>query len=57
MAEIRTLLTLFFLSNPLPFNGQNYEKQKALELVTRHSSGYKTNSEKSLYLSKFDDVT
>ena len=21
-------LTLYFLSNPVPFNGQNYEKQK-----------------------------
>ena len=24
-------LTLFFLSNPVPFNGQNYQKQKGSE--------------------------
>ena len=24
-------LTLFFLSNPVPFNGQSYKKQKGLE--------------------------
>ena len=38
----------FFLLNPVPFNGQDYEKQKGLELVTSHSSGYKTSSEKFL---------
>ena len=43
------MLTLFFLSNPVPFNGQNYEKQKGPELVTYRSSGYETSSEKFLY--------
>ena len=42
-------LTLFFLSNPVPFNGQSYEKQKGLELVTSHSSDYKTSLQKFLY--------
>ena len=26
-------LTLFFLSNPVPFNGQNYKKQKGLGTI------------------------
>ena len=26
------ILTLFFLLNPVPFNGQSYQKQKDLEL-------------------------
>ena len=52
-------LTLFFLSNSIPFNGQSYQKQKGSE-----------NSDQSLfrlqdkfkkiplicYLTKFDDV-
>ena len=40
-------LILFFLSNPVLFNGQSYQKQKDLEPVTSHSSGYKTSSENS----------
>ena len=43
-------LTLFFLPNPVPFNGQSYQKQRGLELVTSRSSGYQTTSEKCLYL-------
>ena len=31
-------VTLFFLSNPVPFNIKNYKKQKGVELVTRRSS-------------------
>ena len=42
-------LTIFFLSNPVPFNGQIYQNKRDLELVTSHSSGYKTRSEKFLY--------
>ena len=38
-------LSLFFLSNPVPFNGQSYQKQKGLELVTSCSSGWETNSQ------------
>ena len=45
-------LTLFFLSNPVPFNGQNIKNKRGLELVTSCSSGYKASSEKS----KFDQV-
>ena len=41
-------LTLFFLWNPVPFNGQNYQK-RGLELVTSCSLGYETSSEKFLY--------
>ena len=40
---------LFFLPNPAPFNGQSYQKQRGLELVASHLSGYKTTSEKFLY--------
>ena len=42
-------LTLYFPANPVPFNGQDYEKQKCLKLVTSRSLGYKTSSEKFLY--------
>ena len=43
-------LTLFFLSNPILFNGQSDQKTKrGLELVASCSSDYKTNSEKFLY--------
>ena len=40
-------LTLFFLLNPVPFNGQNYENKRGLELLTSRSSGYQTSSKKS----------
>ena len=43
-------LTLVFLLNLVLFNGQSYQKQKGVELVTSHSSGHETNSEKFLYL-------
>ena len=43
-------LTLFFLPNPVPFNGQSYQKQRGLELVTSHASRHETSSEKFLYL-------
>ena len=47
-------LISFFLLNPVPFNGQSYQKQeqkqKELELMTSCSSeDYKTSSEKFLY--------
>ena len=42
-------LTLFFLSNPVLFNEQSYQKGKGLELVTSHSSGSKTSSQKFIY--------
>ena len=37
-------LSLFFLSNPVPI-----KNKRGLELVTSHSSGYETSSEKFLY--------
>ena len=42
-------LSLFLLSNPVSFNGWDYENQKDLELVSSHSSGYKISSEKFIY--------
>ena len=52
-------LTLFFLSNPVPFDGQSHQKQKG-PLVASRSSGHKTSLEKFLcwlyYLTKFDDI-
>ena len=42
-------LTLFFLWNPAPFNGKVIENKRCLELVTSHSSGYETSSEKFYY--------
>ena len=42
-------LILFFLSNPVPFNGQRYQKQKRPGTSDHHSLGYKTSSEKFLY--------
>ena len=41
-------LTLFFLSNLVPFNGQSYQNKRGLELVTSRSSGQKTSTEKFL---------
>ena len=42
-------VTLFFLLNPVPFNRQNYQNKRGLELVTSRYSGYETSSEKFLY--------
>ena len=47
-------LTLFFLSNPLPYNGQSYQKQgpgTSDQLLFRLQ-----NKLVIYYLSKFDDV-
>ena len=53
--------TLFFLSNPVPFNGQNYQKQKGPE--TSDQSLFRLQNMFSkipllvMYnLTKFDDV-
>ena len=43
-------LTLFFLSNPVSFNEQNYQNKRGLELVTSRSLGYKTSSKVFLYI-------
>ena len=49
-----------FLSDPVPFNGQGYEKQKGLELVTSRSSSCKKQVQKNsfvmFFLTKVDDV-
>ena len=37
---------LFFLLSPVSLNGQRYQNKRSLELVTSHSSGYKTSSKK-----------
>ena len=53
-------LTLFFLSDPVSFNGQNYQKRKGSGTSDSHFSGYKQVQKYSLfviyYLTKFDDV-
>ena len=54
-------VTLFFLSNPVPFNSQNYKKQKGLGTSDQSLLRLRNNFRKSLllvmyYLSKFDDV-
>ena len=36
-------LTLFFLLNQVPFNGQSYQKKKGRELVPSCSPGHKTS--------------
>ena len=41
--------TLFFLPNPVPFNGKRYQKQKGPGASAQCSSGYKTSSEKFLH--------
>ena len=54
-------LTLFFLSNPVPFNGQSYQKQKGSG--TSDQSLFRLqNKFKNIplfviyYLTKFDDI-
>ena len=54
-------LTLFFLSNPVPFNGQSYQKQKGSG--TSHQSLFRPQNKFRkiplfviYYLTKFDDV-
>ena len=54
-------LTLFFLSNPVPFNGQSYQKQKGPgtsdQLLFRLRNKFrKTPVLPIYYLTKFDDV-
>ena len=54
-------LTLFFLTNPVPFNGQSYQKQE--EPGTSHQSLFRSQKKFSkislfviYYLTKFDDI-
>ena len=54
-------LTLFFLSNPVPFNGQSYQKQKGIR--TSNQSLFRLQSKFRKipllvihYLTKFDDI-
>ena len=54
-------LTLFFLSNPVPFNGQSYQKQKgpgtSKQLLFRLQKKFiKIILLVIYYLTKFDDV-
>ena len=54
-------LTLYFLLNPVPFNGQDYKKQKGPgtsdQLFFRLQSIFrKTNLSVMYYLAQFDDV-
>ena len=55
-------LTLFFLSNPVPFNGQSYQKQKGpgtsdQSLFRLQNKFRKISILVTYYLTKFDDVT
>ena len=54
-------VTLFFLSNPVPFNRQNYQKQKGpgtsdQSLFRLRNKFRKTPLLVMYYLTKFDDV-
>ena len=54
-------LTLFFLSNPVPFNGQSYQKQKEPGTSDQSLFRLKNKFRKIpllviYYLTKFDDV-
>ena len=54
-------LTLFFLSNPVPFNGQNYQKEKGpgtsgQSLFRLQNKFRKTPLSVIYYLTKLDDV-
>ena len=54
-------LTLFFLSNPVPFNGQNYQKQKGPGTSDQSLLRLQTKFRKipllvMYYLTKLDDV-
>ena len=42
-------LTLFFLSNPVPFNGQSYQKQKEPGISDQLLFRLQKSSEKFLY--------
>ena len=55
------MLTLFFLWNPVLFNGQNYQKQKERETSDQSLSKFRSKFRKipllvMYYLTKFDDV-
>ena len=59
--ETLTEVTLFFLSNPVPFNRQNYQKQKGLgtskqPLFRLRNKFRKIHLSVMYYLTKFDDV-
>ena len=50
---------IIFLSDPVSFNGQSYNKQRGLDLVTSLSSGYETSSKNFFiiyYQIKFDGI-
>ena len=53
-------LTLFFLLNPVPFNGQSYKKQKGLgtseQSLFRLRNKFKKNILYQLFITKFDGV-
>ena len=55
-------LTIFFPSNPVPFNGQNYQKQEGSgtshQLLFRLQNKFrKIHLSVIHYLTKFDDIT
>ena len=59
--SLKKMLTLFFLSNPVPFNGQNYQKQKVPRTSEQLLSWLRNKFNKinllvKHYLAKFEDV-
>ena len=61
LSESLKKLTLFFLSNPAPFNGQSYQKQKGSRTsdqpLFRLQSKFRKIPLMVIYnLTKFDDV-
>ena len=55
------MLTLFFLSNPVPFNGESYQKQKGPVISDQSLFGLQKKFKKFsllviFYLTKFDGV-
>ena len=48
-------LTLFFLSNPVPFNGQSYQKQKGPGTSDQSLFRLKKQVQKNSFIS-YDDV-
>ena len=56
LSKVLWKVKLFFLLNPVPFNGKVIKNKSGLELVTSRSSGYETSSQKFLYYLLSDQV-
>ena len=61
LSKSLTKFTLFFLLKPVPFNGQNYQKQKGPGTIDQSLFRLQNKFRKTpllviYYLTKFDDV-